>query len=561
VARLRAGKHRARKPFALMARDAAVIRSHARLGAAEEALLSSAAAPIVLLDRGGQGGAVAVAPDVAPGVGTLGFMLPNTPLHHLMLRRMERPIVLTSGNRSDEPQAIESDDARQRLAHVAEYFVEHDRPIARRVDDSVARVMAGRPRLLRRARGYAPAPITLPAGFAQAPPVLAYGGELKNSFCLLREGEAVLSQHIGDLEEALTQADYRKALDDFRHFFQFAPQALACDLHPEYLSTKLAAEDAARLGAPLISVQHHHAHIAACMAENGLPRDTPPVLGVALDGLGWGEDGTLWGGEFLLADYAGYRRLGCFKPVAMPGGAAAIREPWRNTYAQLMAEMGWTRFAMNYGELELFRFLEAKPRELLDGMLARGVNSPLASSCGRLFDAVAAAVGIAREQAMYEGQGAVELEAMIDRDCLEHEDRGLDYPFAVPRLADGGLPYVEPLPMWQALLGDLILDTPVGVIAARFHRGLAGVVVRMVDQLCAAAGSNGQAPIAVALTGGVFQNRTLFERAFQETQPRFEAALRTKDGRSIRLECFFSGLTLESEKLLMADLRAIPGQG
>jgi hydrogenase maturation protein HypF len=275
------------------------------------------------------------------------------------------------------------------------------------------------------------------------------------------------------------------------------------------------------------------------------------VLGVALDGLGWGEDGTLWGGEFLLAGYAGYRRLGCFKPVAMPGGAAAIREPWRNTYAQLMAEMGWTRFAMNYGELDLYRFLEDKPRELLDGMLARGVNSPLASSCGRLFDAVAAAVGIAREEAMYEGQGAVELEAMIDRDCLEHEDRGLDYPFAVPRLADGGLPYVEPLPMWQALLGDLILDTPVGVIAARFHRGLAGVIVRMVDQLCAAAGSNGQAPIAVALTGGVFQNRTLFERVLGELEARGHTVLTHS-----RVPCNDGGLALGQAAVAAARLAA-----
>jgi hydrogenase maturation protein HypF len=515
IVRLRLGKHRERKPFALMARDVQVIRRYCEVSEVEFSLLTSAAGPIVVLDRlpetGVSGRGSPIADEVAPGVRTLGFMLPNTPLHHLVLKRMERPIVLTSGNLSDEPQVIERQEARLRLGLIAEYFLEHDRPIARRVDDSVARVVAGRPRILRRARGYAPAPLALPPGFEHAPRILAHGGALKNTFCLLRDGEAILSAHNGDLDEALTRADYAKSLSEYRAFFDFEPEALACDLHPEYASTRIAQTQARAARIPLVATQHHHAHIAACLAENGVPLRTPKVLGVALDGLGFAADGTLWGGEFLLADYVGYCRLGTFKPVALLGGEAAVREPWRSTYAHLKAEMGWATFAMNYSQLELFRFLDSKPRELLDGMLAQGVNAPLASSCGRLFDAVAAAMGLAREHAFYEGQGAVELEAAADRDWLRNGDEALDYPFAIPRMK-GGFPYIEPLAMWQALLGDLILATPLGVMSARFHRGLAKAVVRMIDQLVAQSASEPTPIRTVVLSGGVFQNRIVFER-------------------------------------------------
>jgi hydrogenase maturation protein HypF len=528
VARLRLLKRRERKPFALMARDVALIRRHARVSAEEAMLLASAAAPIVLLPRADPAvlstavptavalsaaalmprETAAIADGVAPALDQLGFMLPNTPLHHLLLQRMSRPIVLTSGNLSDEPQAIDAADARRRLGHIAEYFLEHDRPIARRVDDSVARIVAGRPRLSRRARGYAPASIPLPPGFEAAPRVLGFGGELKNTFCLLRDAAAVVSPHLGDLQDALTRADYQKSLADFRDFFAFTPRALACDLHPDYASSQQARAEARDGALPLFACQHHHAHIAACLIDNGVPLDAPPVIGVALDGMGYGDDGALWGGEFLLADYAGYRRLGTFKPVALLGGDAAVREPWRNTYAHIMAQMGWPSFAMNYAELDLYRFLERQPRALLDGMLARRVNAPLASSCGRLFDAAAAAMGLVRERAWYEGQGAVEMEAAVDLECLNDEDGRLDYPFAIPRL--GGLPYIEPLGMWAALFGDLTLQTPLGVMAARFHRGLAGAIVRMVEKL-ADSGGNDCLP-AVALSGGVFQNRILFER-------------------------------------------------
>lgn len=508
VNRLRERKRRERKPFALMARDLEVIRRYCDVTAAAETLLTSSAGPIVVMEASGS---LRVAEGVAPGVGTLGFMLPNTPLHHLMLRRMARPIVLTSGNLSDEPQCVTDGEARTRLGAIADFVLAHDRPIARRVDDSVVRVFAGASRILRRARGYAPAPLRLPPGFEQAPPVLALGGELKNSFCLLRPGEAIVSHHIGDLEEARTQADWRRAIQDYLRLFAFAPQSIAIDQHPEYHASKWGRELTQARGLELMEVQHHHAHIAACLAENGHPLHAGSVLGVALDGLGYGDDGQIWGGEFLLADYRRAQRLGTFKPVAMIGGEQAIREPWRNTYAHITAQMGWPRFAMNYGELDLFRFLEGKPRAMLDGMVSGGVNSPLASSCGRLFDAVAAAAGICRERALYEGQAAIEFEALVDRQVLEDEDEASAYPFPIPRLKDSGLPYIEPLAMWEALLGDLILNTPVPVIAARFHKGLAQAIARMVEKL-GGEGAPAEGLRTVALSGGVFQNRTLAEQ-------------------------------------------------
>mgnify|MGYP000253434003 CR=1 FL=1 len=507
VERLRELKRRRGKPFALMARDAGVIRRYAQASDEELALLASSAAPIVLLRATGE----RLPKAVAPGVRTLGFMLPNTPLHHLLLKRMTRPIVLTSGNLSDEPQCIANGDARQRLGGVAEFFLMHDRDIACRVDDSVVAVSAGEARILRRARGYAPAPIHLPAGFETAPSVLGMGGELKNTFCLLREGKAILSHHMGNLEDAYTFADYESSLQRYQALFEFSPALIAVDAYPEYLSSKHGRELAETQGRPLMQVQHHHAHIAACMAESGLPLDSAPILGVALDGLGYGADGTFWGGEFLRADYRDFTRLATFKPVAMLGGELAIYEPWRNTYAHLMAEMGWAHFAMNYAELDLHDFLVKQPRALLDDMIKKGVNSPLASSCGRLFDAVAAACGILRESVSYEGEAAIRLEALADEKTLEEEDEILAYPFSISRLNGSNLPYIEPYPMWQALLGDLILKTPVPVIAARFHKGLAIVIVRMVVKLSRY--ESGEKSVrTVALSGGVFQNAVLMEQ-------------------------------------------------
>jgi hydrogenase maturation protein HypF len=508
VARLRQRKQRERKPFALMVRDLDAIRRYCTPSDTEAALLHSPAAPIVILETND---VQKVAPDVAPGVATLGFMLPNTPLHHLLLQRMDRPIVLTSGNLSDEPQCIDNADARVRLGGIADYFLLHDRGIARRVDDSVVRVLAGKPRLLRRARGYAPASLRLPEGFAAAPPVLAMGGELKNTFCLLTGGEAIVSHHMGDLADARCYADYVQSVAAYRQLFEYEPRVVAVDKHPEYLSRKLGMAMAEQHGLACAEIQHHHAHLAACMAENDIPLDTAPILGVALDGLGYGDDGTLWGGEILLADYRQCRRVVCLKPAAMPGGTQAIYEPWRNTYAQLTAALGWDRFAERYGELDLCRFLAGKPRGLLDGMMARNVNSPLASSCGRLFDAVAAAAGVCRERVVYEGQAAVEFEALIDARSLTEEDDALAYPFAISHLGNDGLPCVDPLPMWQALLADLAHAVPVPTIAARFHKGLAIVIADMLKTLGGQA--HREQPLnTVALSGGVFQNRVLLEQ-------------------------------------------------
>lgn len=505
VARLRTRKQRECKPFALMARDIDAVRRYCALSDTEAALLQSPAAPIVLLDANGP---ERVASGVAPGIRTLGFMLPNTPLHHLLLQRLARPIVLTSGNLSDEPQCIDNADARARLGDIADGFLMHDRGIARRVDDSVVRVMAGEARVLRRARGYAPAPLRLPDGFEAAPALLAMGGELKNTFCLLRDGEAILSHHIGDLADALCHADYARSIADYQRLFEHDAHLIAVDRHPEYLSRKLGLDMTAQRGLPCVEVQHHHAHIAACLAENGVAADAPPVLGIALDGLGYGDDGTLWGGEFLLADYRGYRRLGSLKPAAMAGGAQAIYEPWRNAYAQFFAAENRAELLAHHGDLDIVRFLAGKPLALLDGMIAKGINSPLASSAGRLFDAVAAAAGVCRERAWYEGQAAVEFEALIDRAAID--DSVPAYPLAI-RL--DAMPCIDPAPMWQVLLDDLQRGVPAAEIAARFHLGVAEALGRMAEAL-----ASRQRFDTVALSGGVFQNRVLLELAVARFQ-------------------------------------------
>jgi len=513
VIRLRAAKHRETKPFALMARDLDVIRRYCTPGATEINALQSPAAPIVLLRADGP---ETLPEAVAPGLRTLGFMLPTTPLHMLALRRMTRPVVMTSGNMSSEPQIIDDAEVIERLAGIAEFALVHDRPITMRVDDSLVRVIDDAPRMLRRGRGYAPAAIALPEGFADAPDLLAMGGEIKNAFCLLADGKAVLSPYIGDLEDATTFDDFRRTLDHFAALFDHHPAAIALDKHPEYRSAKFGRAQADTANLPVVEVQHHHAHVAACLAENGRALAAPPVLGIVLDGLGWGDDGTIWGGEFLLADYCDAKRLGTLKPVAMPGGDAASHEPWRNLYAHLTAEMSWAELWMNFAELDPIRDLAAKPRATFDAMIKSGMNAPKASSCGRLFDAVAAALGICRQRQGHEGDAASRLEALVSERTLHDEDDALAYPLTIPNLPGSNVPYIEPLSMWRALLGDLILDTPAPVIAARFHRGLAKVVAAMAVKL---AGDDRRFD-TVALSGGCFQNKVLFE----ETASRLRSA-------------------------------------
>jgi len=505
---LRERKKRDAKPFALMARDMEIIERHCIIDETERALLQSPEAPIVLLEKSLEN----PLPDaLAPGLNRLGFMLPYTPLHHLILRRMERPIVMTSANISKAPQVISNGQVKEKLAVIADYALFHNREIENRVDDSVVRVVVGKPRLMRRARGYAPGAIQLPDGFESAPDVLAFGGELKSTFCLLKDGAAILSQHQGDLEDAEIFDEYQKNLRLYEQLYDHTPEILAADKHPEYLSTKFAKEQAQSQNLPLAQIQHHHAHIASCMAENGVALNAPAVLGIALDGVGFGDDGTIWGGEFMIANYTGYQRVGTFKPVAMIGGSQAIREPWRNTYAHLMAEMGWDRFTANFSDLDLFDVLSKKPRETIDQMIKNNINVPLASSCGRLFDAVAAAIGLCTHQAAYEGQGAMLLEAAIDHDTLYGTGEETEYPIAAPNLQTTAMPYIEPLAMWQALLGDLILKTPVPIMAARFHKGLAKAIVLLAEKCAAKVSEQDGLVKQIVLTGGCFQNATLLE--------------------------------------------------
>ncbi|MEH2261888.1 carbamoyltransferase HypF [Nostoc sp.] len=502
VQKLRQRKKRYHKPFALMARDIEIIEQYCTVNAKEKELLTSSAAPIVLLQAIGK---KLVAPSVASGQNTLAFMLPYTPLHHLILRRMNRPIVLTSGNLADEPQCIDNDKAREKLGTIADYFLFHNREIINRVDDSVARVINDKIQIIRRARGYAPAPISLPPGFHNVPQILAMGSELKNTFCLLREGEAILSQHLGDLENAAAFNAYQETLNLYLNLFEHKPEVIAIDKHPEYLSSKLGNELADTNQIPIHQIQHHHAHIAACMAENGIPLDSPPVLGIALDGLGYGDDDTLWGGEFLLADYRKFQRLATFKAVAMIGGEQAIYQPWRNTYAQLIAANLWNDCQKQYADLDIVKFLNKKPLNLLNQLMQKKVNSPPASSVGRLFDGVAAAIGIYRDECSYEGQAAIALEAIVDVSSLNNDKEAPIYPFSFS--FSDSIYCIDSRPMWQALLNDLQQQIPKQVMAAKFHKGLANAIVEMVKHL------RQENPIhQVALTGGVFQNCILLQQ-------------------------------------------------
>ena len=505
VTRLRNRKRRFGKPFALMARDLPTISHYCWISPDEAELLQSSEAPIVLLNIRED----ATLPEgIAPGLNVLGFMLPYTPLHLLILQQFDRPLVMTSGNISNEPQIIDVAEARSGLKGIADFVLMHNREIANRIDDSVVRMVAGRPRLIRRARGYAPSAITLPAGFEGAPDLLAFGAELKSTFCLVKEGAAILSQHQGDLEDVATFEDYQKNLRLYTEMYDHRPGLLVTDLHPEHLSTKLARSRSAETSIPFVEVQHHHAHIASCMVENGVPLQSPSVLGIAMDGVGLGGDGTIWGAEFLLADYTDYQRIGTLKAIAMPGGAQAIREPWRNTYAHLVAAFGQSVLNDQLKNLPLGEYLATKPLTIIDRMLERRLNAPIASSCGRLFDAVAAAIGICADQALFEGQGAMELEARaVDAHSYQPVVKGGCYPFAI-ELSPDGLLILDPMPMWTALLDDLRQQTSISIIAGKFQQGLAeairDMVVRLRDMQTKEAGFD-----TVALSGGCFQNAFL----------------------------------------------------
>lgn len=517
VTRLRVAKRRPTKPFALMARDVDVIRRYAMVTHPEEQALLARAAPIVLLDAPLQldAGAPETAHDmlhgIAPGLDQLGCMLPATPLHVLLMESFDVPLVMTSGNVSDEPQIIDDAEACDRLVGIASHVLAHDRPIALRLDDSVVRHEGTGIRVLRRARGYAPAQIAMPEGFRSAPPVLAFGAEFKATFCILKDGEAVLSPHQGDLQDAATFDDYRNTIVRMCYLLEVKPHRLAADLHPDYASTRLAEEQGRLLNLPVERVQHHHAHLASCLAENGRPLEAPPVLGLVLDGTGLGADGTVWGGELLVADYQSFRRVGRLKPIAMPGGEAAAREPWRNLYAHLAAALGWPTVMKRYGRLPAVRALKERPVALLDRMIASGLNAPLASSSARLFDAVAAACGLAPDRVSYEGEAAMRLEAAAGRFYKRNGDSG-PYAFAIAAAGGDGLVEIDPAPMWRELLDDLARGEPDVLVAASFHDGFADALVAAAIEVIRREAEAGRVIATVALSGGVFHNRLLLDR-------------------------------------------------
>ena len=508
VARLRERKRRYAKPFAVMAENVETIARYAILNEREKQALLGKAAPIVLLTANGE----TLAAGVAPDDDKLGFMLPYTPLHTLLLQDLDAPVVLTSGNISDEPQCVSNDEARAKLTGVADYLLLHDRDIVNRLDDSVARFMAGEMCLLRRARGYSPEALALPAGFKQSGNILAMGAELKNSFCVLKNGQAVVGQHIGDLENAAVQHDYRKAIDLYRQLYDFCPERVAVDLHPGYLSTQYGQT----LAETVAPVQHHHAHLAACLAEHGVALNAPPVLAAIFDGLGIGDDGALWGGEFLLADYKRCVRLGHFEPIALPGGAQAMREPWRNAYAQLLHYFDWQTLQQDYADLDIIKLLASKPLATLAAMIGKNLNSPPSSSCGRWFDAFAAALGLHSEQVHYEGQAAIALEILATPLFVDEQP----YPqaWSLGRCKDVSVLSWQGL--WQAVLADLKNGIDKAGIAARIHHSLIAATAELLADLSRQTGAG-----AIVLSGGVFQNRLLLEGVTEMLQRRGKIVL------------------------------------
>jgi hydrogenase maturation protein HypF len=498
VSRLRSRKIREEKPFAVMFPELEEIRRYCCLNSVEEDLLTSPARPIVVLARRPDDTAPVIAESVAPNNRNLGVFLPYTPLHFLLFENAPyRALVMTSGNQSDEPIVMNNADARSRLNGIADYFLFHDREIYMRCDDSVTRVLGGYARPMRRARGYAPLPVFLRD---PAPSVLGAGAELKNTVCLTRGREAFLSQHIGDLENLETLRSFEHSIAHLQRILEIEPRLIVHDLHPDYLNTQWALK---RQDLPRMAVQHNHAHIAAVMAERGIEG---PVIGLALDGSGFGTDGTIWGGEILRVDNLGFERLGHFRQVLLPGGAKAIKEPWRTALSYLWSidpDDAESRYA------ELLRGAGSRKQEAGSGerkagdagiilqMLSRRLNCPPTSSCGRLFDAAAALCGI-RLCVNYEGQAAIELEQAIEPDDGHYEG-------SLETARDCIL--IDQLPIIEALIEDLRRGVPVGRIAARFHNGVIQILREAAVIAAERTGLN-----RIVLSGGVFQNAYLSER-------------------------------------------------
>ena len=510
VRELRKRKNREEKPMALMVPHIEAAKALCTVSDLEERLLCSPEAPIVLLEKkpGVQSSKFQVqspepttttlnleprtlnliAPSVAPSNPYLGIMLPYTPLHHILMRDLGFPVVATSGNLSDEPICIEQQEALKRLNGIADVFLVHDRPIVRHVDDSIVRVMLGRELVLRRARGYAPLPIPVPA---EQHSTLAVGAHLKNTIALRLGGNAFVSQHIGDLETEQSFDAFQTVIKDFQKLYDTLPSQMVCDLHPDYLSTKLARAS----GIPIHEVQHHYAHVASCMAENGL---SGTVLGVSWDGTGLGTDGTVWGGEFLLTEGNSFRRVATLKQFRLPGGEQAIKEPRRTAIGVLHELYGDSEYG--YSFLQPIALTPAPALSVIQQMLSKGVNSPLTSSVGRLFDAVAAITGL-RQSIRFEGQAAMELEfALAGVKCDE------SYPIEIseehPMIVDWA-------PMMFEIIQDLQLNTAVGLISAKFHNTLTDIILSVARKV---------REHRVVLTGGCFQNKYLLERTVRRLE-------------------------------------------
>lgn len=478
IATLRARKHRPAKPLAVMAEMETIAR-HAVMGHGAHEALCDPAAPIVVLEEG-----EARLPDgIAPGQGMVGWMLPYTPLHHLLIRAVGGPLVMTSGNLSGEPQVIGNQEAREKLAPIVDGFVMHDRDIARRLDDSVEGLMRWGRMVLRRARGQVPGTIPLPPGFEGAPQVVAYGGQMKSAICLIKNGQALLGHHLGELDEALTWDAFLEADADYAALFDHRPEVVAVDLHPEYRATKHGQARADREGLRLEEVQHHHAHLASCLAECGWPLGGGKVVGLILDGTGLGADGTLWGGEVLIGDYHGFERFEYLKPAPLIGGDMAAREPWRNALVRL-DQAGLAQ--------EADRLFGDKPLAMARMAAERGVNAPMSSSMGRLFDAVAAILGICPDGQSYEGEAAMRLEALA---------RSAD----VGRVA---MPYegVDPSEMIRHIVTQRAAGAEIADLAYAFHLWVARCFADVAQSAQAKSGAK-----AVVLSGGCFQNRVLLE--------------------------------------------------
>jgi len=479
LATLRARKLRDEKPFAVMVADLAAARELAMLSADEAALLAAPERPIVLVMRRGD----AIARGVAPGTGLVGLMLPYTPLHHLLLGAVGRPLVMTSANPSDEPICADNAEAVARLGSIADALLVHDRAIATRCDDSVARVIAGVPTLLRRSRGYVPRPIALARAVTR--PVLGVGAQLKNTFCIATGDSAYLGPHVGDLENLSALEFFEHAIVRMEDILQLRPEVIAHDLHPGYMSTQYAQ---GRPRVHHVAVQHHHAHVASAMAEHGL---AGPVIGVAYDGTGWGTDGTAWGGEILFARYDDFERLATFRPVALAGGDLAIREPWRIALALIDDAFGG---AAPIAQLPLFATVPARSIAVVRGMVRGAIHAPLARGIGRFFDGIGA-LALERSTSSYEGQIAVAW------NLAAAPDHHGTYPFAIDDAAA-----IDLRPLVRGVVTDLIAGVAPGVVSARFHDTL---IAATIDRVRAAVASHGRVP--VVLTGGAFHNPRLAE--------------------------------------------------